>query len=155
MSDDIGTLQSLVEALRRKLTAHGDRLEALETENDQLRERIAELEQVVDPDPGSVEYEQLTRPRKVHRVRKALAENAANSHTGKASMEYSDVIWLFDGQPSAGHAYDLMELAAELDGYSYDEPNGGGQKRVRVNLEAVNDETMLHAANNAVSGGRV
>lgn len=117
---------------------------AAERMND-LSERVAELEQVVDPDPGSQDYQQMTKAQKVHRLRVALLEQADD---GKIpSMKYKDVLWLFDGHPSAGHCYDLMERAAEADGYYYD-TNEGGEKRVRVKPDGVNDESLVHAVNN-------
>ena len=117
---------------------------------EQLEDRVAELEQLVDPDPGTTAYEQLTREQKVHRVRVALLEQAT---AGKSPvMKYDDVRWLFDGKPSAGHAYTLMELAAEADGYAYETGgHGKGQKRIRVEPDAVNDERVIHAANNGDS----
>jgi len=112
---------------------------------DDLSERVAELEQVVDPDPGSQEYEQMTKAQKVHRIRVALLEQADN---GKIpSMKYKDVLWLFDGHPSAGHVYDLMERAADADGYHYD-TNQNDEKRIRVEPDGVNDESIVHAVNN-------
>lgn len=117
-------------------------------ENQELRERVAELEELVDPDPGATEYSQLTKPQKVSRVRAALVEEA-EKRGGRAALHYDDVKWLFDGHPSAGHCYDLMERAAEMDGFAYDQPSGdGGQKRVRVNLDGVNDLERFHAVNN-------
>lgn len=139
MSDD---LEPLVDALRRQLKDRTRRIEELE-------DRVATLEELVDPDPGGVAYEQLTREQKVHRVRVALFEQATDGRT--ASMKYKDVQWLFDGRPSPGHAYDLMELAAEADGFVYDRAGNGnatGDKRIRVEPDAVNDERVIHAANN-------
>lgn len=137
MSDET---DPLVEALRRKVNTQAERIDDLES-------RVAELEQLVDPDPGTTAYEQLTRDQKVHRVRVALLEQAIAGTS--AVMKYDDVRWLFDGKPSAGHAYTLMELAAEADGYTYEQGgHGKGQKRIRVEPDAVNDERVIHAANN-------
>ncbi|RLM67655.1 hypothetical protein [Halorubrum sp. Atlit-26R] len=117
-------------------------------ENRRLREEVAELQELVDPDPGATEYQQLTKPQKVSRVRSALVEEA-EKRGGRAALHYDDVKWLFDGHPSAGHCYDLMERAADMDGFAYDRPSGeGGQKRVRVNLDGVNDLERFHAVNN-------
>lgn len=129
----------LVEALQRKVNTQAERIEDLE-------DRVAELEQLVDPDPGTTAYEQLTREQKVHRVRVALLEQAT---AGKSAvMRYDDVRWLFDGKPSAGHAYTLMELVAEAEGYTYEiGGHGKGQKRIRVEPDSVNDERVIHAAN--------
>lgn len=141
MTDD---LEPLVDALRRQLKDRTRRVEDLE-------DRVAELEELVDPDPGGVAYEQLTRDQKVHRVRVALLEQATAGKT--PVMKYDDVRWLFDGKPSPGHAYDLMELVAEADGYVYEKGgHGKGQKRIRVDPEAVNDDRIVHAANNADVG---
>ena len=125
-----------------------DGVHAVIEEHRELEERVAELEGLVDPDPGSTAYQQLTKAQKVHRVRSALVEEAEKSG-GRAALKYDDVKWLFDGHPSAGHCYDLMGRAADMDGFAYDRPNGdGGQKRVRVNLDGVNDLDRFHAVNN-------
>lgn len=149
MSDDglaerVADLEAWREGARRQL-------EYLREENDTLRERVAELEELVDPDPGGTAYEQLTRDQKIHRVRVALLEQAT---AGNAPvMKYTDVQWLFDGRPSPGHAYDLMELAADADGYVYETGgHGDGQKRIRVEPDAVNDERVIHAANKGSDG---
>lgn len=156
MTDDVEQqledLEARFEALNRARLHFNDRVDVLEEENEQLRERVAELEEIVTPDPNSVEYDQLTRPQKVHRIRKKLVEQAARRHNGRSSMDYKEVTWLFDGHPSPGHAYTLMELAGELDGFEFD-PDSGENQRVLANLDAVNDETLFHAANKAVEGG--
>ena len=140
MSDD---LEPLVDALRRQLKDRTRRVEDLE-------KRVAELEELVDPDPGGVAYEQLTSDQKVHRIRVALLEQASAGNA--PTMKYDDVRWLFDGKPSAGHAYDLMERAANADGYVYETGgHGDGQKRIRVEPDAVNDERIVHAVNNGAA----
>jgi len=142
MTDDIEKLERLVDALQTKCNYQSERI-------DELEGRLAELESLVDPDPGSTEYEQLTKAQKVRKLRVALLEQAENSNRGIAQMKYKDVMWLFDGHPSAGHCYDLMERAAEIEGYAYDAAgNGDGDKRVRVESDAVNDERLFHAVNN-------
>ena len=92
-------------------------------------------------------YEHLTRPQKVRRVREALIRKEITQN-GKAKLDYTDVQWLFDGHSSPGHAYDLMELAGEAEGFRYEEP-GSGSNRVVVERDAVNDPALLHGANNA------
>ena len=144
-------LEQRLDALEAWQDAAVTKMKRLGEENERLRHRVAELEELVDPDPGGVAYEQLTRDQKVHRVRVALLEQAT---AGNAPvMKYDDVRWLFDGKPSPGHAYDLMELAASADGYVYEEGgHGSGQKRIRVEPDAVNDERIVHAANKGVDG---
>lgn len=155
-SDDVRILleqlNGQLDAFKRKTFALEERVEDLEAENDQLREEIADLREIVNPDPARTDYESLTRQQKVYRVRRFLVEQAATSATGKSQLSYREVLTLFDGHPSAGHAYDLMDAAANLDGFSYGE-NAEGEKRVRVELDGVNDETLLHAANKASSDG--
>ncbi|MFB6256468.1 MAG: hypothetical protein ABEH58_07060 [Haloplanus sp.] len=143
-------LEARFDALNRARMHLQERVDEVEAENESLRERVADLEQVVDPDPGAVEYDELSRPRKVHRVRRRLVETAARTN-GKAAMQYSDVMWLFDGHPSRGHCYDLMSLAGDLDGFRYDN-TGDTQHRILANLDGVNDETLIHAANTARGG---
>lgn len=148
MTDD---LEKRLDAVEARLDAMSNWNEDLREENEALRDRVAKLEELVDPDPGAVGYENLTKEQKVFRVRKVLAERAGRSN-GKAAMGYKEIVALFDGHPSPGHAYDLMERAGELVGYAYDVGGGGrGNKRVRVELDDVKDETLFHAANNAAS----
>lgn len=152
VDDDVATylqdLEGRLDALQRARVHFKDRISELEAENEQLREELTELHEIVNPDPGSTEYESLSKPQKVHRVRKYLVEQAASQATGKSQLVYREVITLFDGHPSPGHAYDLMEAAGALEGFDYGE-DAGGTKRVTVNLDGVNDETLIHAANNA------
>lgn len=130
----------LTKALQRKLNAQVERI-------DDLENRVSELEEVVDPDPGNVDYEQLTKEQKVFRVRKHLLKRATNTD-GKASMKYKEIMALFDGHPSPGHCYNLMERAGEMEGYAYDEAGGGkGEKRIRVKSDDVNDETLIQSVN--------
>ena len=158
VDDDLATyladLEGRFNALNRARVSLLDRVDDLEDENDSLREELAELREVVNPDPGSTEYDALSKAQKVHRVRRYLVEQAATATTGKSQLLYREVITLVDGNPSPGHAYDLMEAAGNLDGFEYGE-DAGGTKRVTANLEAVNDETLIHAANKATThGGR-
>ena len=145
MSDDLADRVTELEAWQ---DAAKRQLSHLREENERLRDRLAELEELVDPDPGGVAYDQLTSDQKVHRIRVALLEQATAGNA--PTMKYDDVRWLFDGKPSAGHAYDLMERVANADGYVYETGgHGDGQKRIRVEPDAVNDERIVHAVNNA------
>ena len=148
MSDE---LKARLDALEAWQDAAVTKMKRLGEENDRLRDRVAELEELVDPDPGGVAYEQLTSDQKVHRIRVALLEQATAGNA--PTMKYDDVRWLFDGKPSAGHAYDLMERVANADGYVYETGgHGDGQKRIRVEPDAVNDERIVHAVNKGVDG---
>ena len=151
MTDELTAVKKHVEALNRKLNSAVDRIEDLERENAELRRQVAALQGEVDPDPGSKEYSDLSRAEKVRQIRERLVDVAGADHNGTAAMKYKDVMWLFDGHPSAGHCYDLMERAGQLDGFDYSAAGGGkGDKRVTVNLDAVKDESLVHGVNKAV-----
>lgn len=144
MSDD---LEQRVNELEAKFEALNRARMYLIEENEELKEEVARLNEIVAPDPNHVEYEHLTRDQKVFRIRRRLVEIASSSN-GAARMSYKDVTWLFDGHPSAGHVYDLMKLAGEMDGFEY---QTDPYHRIVVNLGDVNDETLIHAANKASS----
>lgn len=119
---------NLVEAANRAVEQVNDLAERL----DDVESKLAELDARA-PTPSQKDYQSLGRNEKVTILRQKLTELAENTN-GKAAMNYNDVIQAFDGHPSAGHAYDLMEAAAEADGYHYGE-NRGGEKRLAVNLD--------------------
>lgn len=125
-----------------------ERLEALEAENEELKDELFQLRRIVSPDPDHVDYERLSRPEKVRRVRETLLCEAMRSN-GHAKMNYREVKMLFNGRPADSHAYDLMELAAEEDGFEYqDKP----QKRIVVNSGRVTDEGLILDARKAIEG---
>lgn len=112
-----------------------DRLRAVE-------ERLARIEELADPD--GLEWERMDRSEKVRRVRQHLV-NRAKKRDGKASLDYREVIALFDGHPSDGTAYSLMEAAGTKDGFDCGTRHGGN-KRVTVDLGRLKDQR-------GVSGG--
>lgn len=122
--------------------------EAVERFND-LAETVAELRQVVDTDMGTLRYDQMTKKDKVRQVRAYLVEQAKG---GRPFMTYDQVVTLFNGHPSPGHAYDLMKLAGNAEGFEYQEPNDERPNRLVVNVDGVKDDAPFHAANNAPTG---
>lgn len=146
MTDDT---DPLVVALQRKLNHVSDRLESVEADRDDLKDRVAELERVVDPAPESKGYDDLSRDQKVFRLRTALVTDAMQNG-GRAAMRYGEAKSVFGNRPSPGHTYDLMELAAAADGFDYNEDTG--EKRITVNIEAVNDDAVIRAANKTPGG---
>lgn len=124
---------------------------ALEDENEQLRERIVELEA---RQSRSEDYGALDRDEKVGMVREELVKRARAGH-GKAAMDYDDVMWgVFDGDPSADHCYTLMQLAANAEGYDLREPDGSNREAT-VDLDAAKDALgFSHANKDSVEGGR-
>lgn len=157
----VDDLEAIVEALRKRAGTLRDETWGLEEENEQLRSRVdelegrvADLEAMKNPNPSSDEYATMDRDTKVQKLRLALVTRAADRATGKAKMEYNEVLALFDHHPSSGHVYDLMRLAADLDGFAYRTP-ADGNNTVRVDLDRVKDQTMLsHANKRTSSGGR-
>lgn len=130
--------EALVDALKRKVNHQAERI-------DQLEEQVAELLQVVDTDMAAVDYEKKTRKDKVREIRTALYRNS--NANGRATMNYREVVALFNGHPSPGHAYDLMQLVANADGYEYRERTEG-ENKIAVQTADVNDDAVIHAANN-------
>jgi len=144
---DVNELRKIVDALRRRTRHLRDRVEELETENEKVRGRLRTIERVVDPDHAGTEYAEMTRAEKVYKLRVALVRQALDNN-GTWAMDYNAVQALFNGYPSADHAYDLMSVAGDMAGFGYgDPPNGGGNKRVTVKIGDMKDETLIRAAN--------
>lgn len=134
-----------------RLDAHGAGIEnlwttidTLQEENQKLRDRITELERIVDPANTIESYDQLTREQKAFKLRVALTRKALESN-GRAAMKYAEVKAVFGNHPSPGHTYDLMEIAAEADGFTYSDATG--EKRLTVKTGGVNDDAVIRTAN--------
>lgn len=123
----------------------------LEAENEQLRERIIALEAAL---PDRSEYDDLDRETKVGMVREHLVERAREQN-GHATIDYDGVMWeVFDGEPSARHCYDLMELAAQAKGFDLRDPSGGNRE-LTVDIDATNPVLgFFHGNKDSVEGGR-
>lgn len=138
------------------------RLDDLEAENEQLRDRVAELEAAVTPNPASKDYRKKSRAEKVFELRVSICRQAMKNR-GRAAKDYSDVASVFNDHPSDGHCYQLMKLAADhdaetrrsnYDGFEYESRPSGKNDRLTVTVEDVNDERVLHAVNkDPVDGG--
>jgi len=148
-ADGIDNMDAFVKALQRKLNTAVDRIDELERENNELRRQVSELQAELNPDPESKSYDELSKGDKVRRIREKLVDVAETNHGGCESLKYKEIKMLFGGYPSPGHCYDLMQVAGEAEGFAYDE-NGDGTKRVRVDIEAVKDESYFHTANKPV-----
>lgn len=143
MSDGIEELKAWQQAAKKQL-------QFLREENEKLNDRVAELEQLVAPDPEALEYDALSTSQKIQRLRQVLLQQAVQSG-GTHALKYGEVMTLFNNNPSAGHCYDLMKRAGNLDGFDYT-TNRGGTKVIRVKSDAVNDESLIHFVNKATSG---
>lgn len=149
------------ERIDGNLRAFEQRIKSLQETVDTLEEtvrdvdqRVATIEAQVQLDMDEKDYEQLTREDKAREIQSSLIHAARESPTDKAAMNYREVRFLFNGRPSTGHCYDLMDLAAQEDGFDYEEREEH-ENRITVNLPDVNDELVVHAVNNDDgSGGR-
>lgn len=143
-------IQQKYELILGDLTELEQEVRTLREENERLRQRLNEIDSVVNPDP-TTDYDALTKEQKVRKVRTALLREAMTG-TGRAAMQYDEVRALFNMNVSPGHAYNLMEAAGEMDGFGYDTSGGQnqGQKRVTCDADAVNDESLVHSVNKAV-----
>lgn len=152
--DDTNTVDDELDRINTLAVRALERLHDVEDQLEDAQRRLAELEEVVDPDPGSTEYANLTKAQKVFRVRKVLLRMALSSN-GRSKMHYDEVRALFDGHASPGHCYDLMERAGEMEGYGYDESGvgGDGQKRVRCDASRVTDQAVIRRAKKEAGEG--
>jgi len=118
-----------VEDLRETVKAQHERIVALEARQE-----------------DTSEYDTLDRDTKVGMLREHVVERARQQH-GLAAIDYNDVQWgVFDGEPSADHCYTLMQLAANADGFEYENPDGEN-KRLTVNIDATNPVLGFSRAN--------
>lgn len=122
-----------------------DRIEELEA-------RVKELEQDAAVKLRYDEYQSLQRPEKVRMVQKSIL-NRARARSGKHEYDYDDIIWgVFDGEPSADHAYRLMELAGQDDGFEYvDRPDT--KKVLRCSAKEVRFDGEISGPKNSTPGG--
>lgn len=107
--------------------------------------RLEDLEGEVNPDPDSLDYEDMSRRDKARVIREALVEDARRNG-GKAKFNYKEIRQRLDGRPSPGHAYTIMEDAAEAEGFEYGKDGVANEKRVKVDLdelEAANGDRGL------------
>lgn len=102
-------------------------------------------------------YADMDREEATFALRRFVALDAADNSVLKDGFEYTDVQALFEenaggGAPSHDHAYTLMELAGEQDGFEYGEYRGTHQLRVDLSevpeavLEWVCDEAEGYEA---------
>jgi uncharacterized coiled-coil protein SlyX len=139
-----GALQIAQNALQQQSELKA-RIEELESENDRLEFRIAELELKSD-EQADKEYKLLTREEKHDRIIDDLLRRAQAVASGKAKVEYSDVMHgTFDSKPSPDHCYTLMKEVGERPGFQYNEPTGAGNIHLRVDLSDVTESLAAKA----------
>lgn len=121
-----------IERFYRERAKDRQRITELEETIENLQDQIAMLKERT-PAPFEKKYGQMTKGEKATVVRSKLKQEAKKTG-GKAAVTYNDVIRMFDGYPSTGHAYNLMEVAAKKDGFDYEE-SPSGMKRLTVDLQ--------------------
>lgn len=144
--DELMDQQGRIRALHNARAHLLERTEELDDRVDQFEEAVADVQLETIADGGDKPYKKLSREEKVQRIRMSLVEQAQQNPTKKAMMEFGDVKWLFDARPSTGHVYDLMKVAGTEPGFDYQEFEQRNN-RITVNLDAVNDESLVHAVN--------
>lgn len=133
-NDEIAELRADIDRLARERAKDLQRISELENTVEDLQAKIEVLEDRA-PDPSKKKYDEMDKSDKATVVREKLKKRA-KATTGRAAMSYKDVLTIFDGHPSAGHAYDIMRSVGEAEGYDYD-TDPEGQKRITVNLQKI------------------
>jgi hypothetical protein len=106
----------LEEELEELRSAHQDAVEQL------TKHELRLSEQDEDRD-----YDTLDRDTKIGMVREHAFDRAVDSG-GRTTIDYNDVKWsVFDGEPGAAHCYNLMEWAAEAEGFRVRDPENGNR----------------------------
>ena len=92
-----------------------------------LHDRVTALELRTSEWVDDREYSEYTLDMKVGLVREH-AFNKAIDGTGRASLDYDDVMWgVFDGRPGTKNCYKLLRLAAQARGFEYSEASSPTQ----------------------------
>lgn len=129
-ADFSGLVQQHQQALER-VSDLENTIAEMTDDRQRLKFRIGKLEELL-PDEED-DYQTYSREDKVSLVKSHLMERAYATN-GKAAVDYDDVIWsVFDGEPSRDHAYTLMDLAAETDGFNVD--TSVRPRELRVDLD--------------------
>lgn len=97
-------------------------------------------------DPSKLEYSEMTPHDRQRIIREHLVKEAQRRGSRYATLDYKEVRALFDGHPSEGTAYTDMESVGEKAGFVYEDPPGSENKRVRVDLARLKDDSLLSGA---------
>lgn len=120
------TAEDVLEVAQRAL-AKANRVDDLEERVDELENDLTGMALRLSAIDDERPYDALTRDEKVGMVREELFEQAIDGR-GR-TMDYSDVRDIvFDGIPSADHCYKLMRLAADAQGFRFQDPENGNKR---------------------------
>lgn len=109
---------------------------------------IAEIKDAVPTDLEALTYEQMDKHQRVSKLRRHLLKEARSSDNGKTSVNYKQVKWFFENKPSDGYCYELMEIAADDDGFSYNKFDDDRSNRLEVDPSSVKTSGSFHTVNN-------
>lgn len=147
-------------AVAQRALSKTNELGELETQVEDLQERVVALELRLSEYSDERDYRDLTLDDKIGMVREHAFNKAAGSG-GRTKLDYSDVMWeVFDGEPSADHCYKLMRLAAggedtdSIPGFKMANPDTGN-KHLRVDADRAKSHVMFSSAKKDSSGGVV
>lgn len=138
-----------------KIGALEEDIEQLQSDRDELRDRVVSVELRVSEFDDDRDYTDLSRDDKIGRVRQFAFERAADGR-GR-SVDYSNVQEHFeDGSvtPSRDHCYDLMRWAAHAEGFQFQEPTSANNRLVVDPDVARRSWEMLSATTRQVEGAR-
>lgn len=153
MSDPEQKAEDALRVAQRAL----EKVNRLEQERDDLRDRVDELEEAVvalqfrvseyDQDRS---YDELTRDDKVGILREESFRRACDRPSGGVALDYNDIRDLFreryDGRPSPAHCYDLMkDAAAGYDGFDHVKNPQHGNERLTVDADEARVNAELFA----------
>ncbi|MFA1612027.1 hypothetical protein [Halobellus rubicundus] len=135
------TAEDALQVAQRALAKVNDlegELEELRAEHEGTVEELTALRLRTSEYSTDRPYDQLTRDEKIGMVREHAFEKADDATNGRARLVWDDIKWsVFDGEPSRGHCYDLLRLAAGTDensqrdihdgavGFRYRDPDDG------------------------------
>ena len=170
MSEDGITPEDALQVAQRALAKVNDLeddLEALRADHDEAIEELTKLKLWASEFDTDRSYDQLSRDEKIGKVREHAFEKATNTSSGRTKLVWDDIQWeVFDGEPSRGHCYDLLRLAAgsgdaaQRDlregavGFRYREPESG-TIHLAVDAELAKRHRQSFAANKTRSESEV
>lgn len=149
--EDVRAAIDIAKSAKQESLDLREEIENLEEQVERQQFRLGKFQVVIDA-LDEEPYDRLSKDEKVARIRNELIERAERSRNGVAALDYEDIVWgVFDGQPSARHAYDLLELAADHE--TLEELSD--PRRVSVNLDEANLENIpavVEERNNDAAG---
>lgn len=132
------------------------KLPELERDVEELREDLTAVELRLSEIDDERSYESLTHDEKVGIVREHAFDEARSNHRGRHVMDYNAIGTLFKerhgARPSAWTCYQLIEDAAEAEGFDDQDPSDGNRRLVVDADVAIRSRSVLSPKNRAGGG---